>query len=132
MSDKKKLTIKSVIDDNDPTVERHFCCFEKAADEYKIIYNQPLYDGKSETVITLSGNTATMTRQTPNKTELSFIVGKNTVGSYFTGLDVTPVNVNATRVSADESKNNIKIRLHYTIDGLSDKPMTVKLCLTVE
>lgn len=132
MSDKKKLTIKSVIDDNAPTVERHFCCFEKAADEYKIIYNQPLYDGKSETVITLSGNTATMTRQIPNKTELSFIVGENTVGSYFTGLDVTPVNVNATRVSADESKNNIKIRLHYTIDGLSDKPMNVKLCLTVE
>lgn len=132
MLDKKKLTIKSVIDDNDATVERYFCRFEKTADEYKLIYNQPLYNGKSETVITVAGHSATMTRQTPHKTELSFIVGENTVGSYYTGLAETPVNITATRVSADESDENTKIRLHYTIDGLSDKPMNVKLCLTVE
>lgn len=127
----KKLKIRSMIGD-DPATEEIFDCEHKIMNgRHMIAYDQPLYGGSARTVITVEHGRALMLRRPPYDTKLEFTADSETVGSYYTGIGVQPVKVRSGRVSVDENEDNIKIRLHYTLSGIAQNDLSVKLCMII-
>lgn len=127
----KKLIVRSLINDQTETSEIYECEHKIMGVRHMVAYSQPLFGGQARTVVTVENGRAVMLRRDPYNTKLEFDVNSPTVGSYFTGIGTVRVELHSSRVSVDETPDSTKIRLHYTLRGISDEDLNIKLCMII-